>query len=61
MLRWQFPNGSYESITVSNSIKITRFSSSRLLAENLLLNLQNKFYIYNFRGVVIELFIIGRP
>ena len=61
VIRWQFANGSYESITVSNSIKITRFSSSRLLAEVLYLKLQNKFYIYNLRGLVTNLFIMGRP
>lgn len=54
-------SGSYESITISNSIKITRFTSCNLLAEKVFMSLTDKLYIYNLRGVSIELFIMGRP
>jgi len=60
ILKWQ-RNGGYKSVTISKSIKITRFSSANLLALAVADSLVDTFYIYDFQGLDITLFIMGRP
>ena len=57
VLRWQFVDGNYKSITISNSIKITRFTSCDLLAKRVVYSLQDALLTYDLRGVDIYLFI----
>lgn len=61
LIRWQIADGGYDSVTISNSIKITRFSSSKLLAKKIYYSLQDACLVYDLNKVVIELFIMGRP
>ena len=61
VLRWQHTDGNYNSVTISNSIKITRFTSFKLLAKRISYSLQDALSDYNLSDLDIELFIMGRP
>jgi hypothetical protein len=60
-LRWQHSNGSYHSITVTESIKITKHISRKLLAERLVKDIYNTLLEYDLRDLDIELYMMGRP
>jgi hypothetical protein len=61
VFRWQFANGQYRSLTISDSIKITRFISINLLAENILYDIQEILLMYELRDEDIEFYLMGRP
>lgn len=60
-LRWQYSNGNYKSATVSNSIKITRFTSNDLLAETIADSVQSSLRKYNLADLDIDFFLMARP
>ena len=61
VLRWQYANGEYHSLTISKSIKITRFISINLIAEKLLYDISDILVEYDLRDADLELFMMGRP
>lgn len=60
-LRRESENGDYKTISISNSIKINRYTSSSLLAEKVVHSILNALLIYSLKESNIELFIMGRP
>ena len=61
VLKWQTPEGEYKSLTITNSIKITRYTSKSLLARRIVFSLQDAILVYELRSVDIDLFLMGRP
>lgn len=61
VLRREYTDGEYKTITISKSIKITRFSSCSLLAERVVHSILDALLIYDLNGIDNELFIMGRP
>lgn len=61
VLRWQYFNGEYKSISISESIKITRFTNCNLLAERVFSSLQNALTVYSLNGVEIDLLMLSKP
>lgn len=61
VLRWQFASGEYRSLSISNSIKITRNSNRRFLAEAILQDITETLLLYDLQGLDIELIMMGRP
>ena len=61
VLRWQISGGSYRSFSITESIKITRNTSLKLLAELILFNIQKTLRDYSIRDQDLELYLMGRP
>ena len=61
VLRWQYINGEHNSLSISESIKITRDTDRILLAKRILLNISETLRIYELQGLDIELIMMGRP
>ena len=62
VIRTLLENGEYKTITISNkSIKITRNTSTNLLASKLIDDVLNAVFIYDLRGADIVLYILDRP
>ena len=61
VLKWQYSSGDYKSLSISNSIKITRKSDRSLLAETVLHDISETLLNYNIQGLDIELIMMGRP
>lgn len=61
VLRWQFADGEYRSLTITESIKITRNISLKLLAEKLLWDIGETLLNYDLKDADLELFMMGRP
>ena len=60
VLRWQLFNGDVKSITISNSIKLTRFTNSSLLAERIFYSLHNALIVYLIDAKEIDLLLLSR-
>ena len=61
VLRWQYSNGEYRSLTITSSIKINREIYLNLLAEKLLWDISETLIKYDLRDADLELFLMGRP
>jgi hypothetical protein len=62
VLRWQVGDGECRSLTITNSIKITRDTSKELLARKLTNDVSRSYYKYDIdKGGDVELFLLGRP
>jgi len=61
ILRRELDGSEYQTITATNSIKITRFSNSSLLAERLAHALMDKLFVYRVFGLDVSFFILSRP
>jgi hypothetical protein len=61
VLRWQYTTGEYKSLSISNSIKITRDTNRNLLAKRIIFDITNTLFLYDLQGLDIELLIMGRP
>lgn len=61
IIRWQLVEGGYKSITISESIKITRFTNCSLLAERVFYSLQKALIVYETNGIAIDLVLLSRP
>jgi len=53
--------GNFKSITISDSIKITRFTSCKLLTKKIVYSILDALLNYNIQDSDIDLFIMGRP
>jgi len=61
VLRWEVIGGDYKVVTISNSIKVTRFTDCSLLAEILFHSLKKACLVYDLSKIQINLFMMGRP
>jgi len=61
VLRRELDKGQYMTISATNSIKITRFSNSSLLAERLAHALMDKLFVYRLFSFEVDFFILSRP
>jgi hypothetical protein len=61
ILKWKLKDGDYKSITISKSIKLTRFSSPDVLLQRLILAIRTAVSIYVLNVSNIDLLLIGRP
>ena len=61
IIRWQLVEGGYKSITISDSIKITRFTNCSLLSERIFYSLQKALNVYETNGIAIDLVMLSRP
>lgn len=61
ILRYQVADNEYKSVTISKSIKITRYTSSSLLTKRLSLAIIDAISIYDLNDYDIDLFILSRP
>lgn len=61
ILRWQHKTGEHSSISITNSIKITRDTSRKLLTKRIINNIHETLLIYLLHGLDLELYIMGRP
>jgi hypothetical protein len=61
VLRGENADGSYKSVTATNSIKITRFTSYLLLAERIVYSIKDILLVYKLHGEYLDLLIMGRP
>jgi uncharacterized FlgJ-related protein len=61
ILRYKFPKEGYKSITISKSIKVTKYTSRKLLASEILDNLIRSIQVYDLEGIDINLFVLDRP
>ena len=61
ILKWKLTDGDYKTITISKSIKITRFSSPDVLLQRLILSIRTAVSIYILNVSNIDLLLIGRP
>lgn len=61
VLKWQYTKGEYRSVSISNSIKVTRNSDCSLLAEAVLHDITETLLNYDLQGLDIELILMGRP
>ena len=61
VLRRENSDGDYKTITLTKSIKITRFTDCSELAEKVAISILDALLTYVIKDVDIELLIIGRP
>lgn len=61
VLRWQGIKGDYSSITVTNSIKITKNISSKYLARKISNSIHDVLMEYHIRDLDVDLYLMGRP
>lgn len=62
VIRTLLENGEYKTITISNkSIKITKNTSTNLLASKLIDDILNAVFIYDLKGADMVLYILDRP
>jgi hypothetical protein len=61
VLRWQYLNGEYNSISITKSTKITRDTSWQLLSKKIILEIKEALSIYELSGLDIDFFMMGRP
>jgi len=61
VLRHESINRKYKAITTANAIKVTRFSSSKLLAKLIVRSLLDALLNYNIRDSDIDFYVMGRP
>jgi hypothetical protein len=61
VIRWQSTKGEASSRTISHSIKITRFTSTNLIAKQMLYDVSEFFIDYYPIGADLELYLMGRP
>jgi hypothetical protein len=57
VLRWESSNGNYNSLTISDSIKITRGINTDLLAEKFISDIKEVLLEYSLRDEDLDLFI----
>jgi hypothetical protein len=60
VLRWQLFNGEVKSITISNAIKLTRYTNTSLLAERIFYSLHNALTVYLIDAKEIDLLLLSR-
>ena len=61
VLRFESSEGVYTSLSVSDSIKISRSINTELLADTLIKDIKNILREYSLRDQDLDLFIMGRP
>jgi len=61
VLKWQYATGEYQSLSISNSIKITRDTDRSLLAERIITDVRETLLVYELRDTDIELLLMSRP
>jgi hypothetical protein len=61
VLRWETANEKFNSVSISDSIKITRDINTDLIAENLIHDTLNMLREYSLRDLDLNLLILGRP
>lgn len=61
VLRWQIFSGSYRSLSITESIKITRNINLNLLAKKILWDIQKTLRDYRLRDADLELYLMSRP
>jgi len=61
VLRWQYLNGEYQSITITKSTKITRDTSWHLLTKKIILEIKGALSVYELSGLDIDFFMMCRP
>lgn len=61
LLRYKYPDDDFKTITISKSIKVTRFTSRKLLASKLLESVIKSVKVYDLEGVAISLYLLDRP
>ena len=61
ILRYKNPGEGFKSVTLSKSIKVTRFTSRELLSSVLLESVIKNIQVYDLEGTEMELFTLDRP
>jgi len=61
VLRWEFYTGVIKTITITKSTKITRFTSSSLLAKKIILAIQESLNTYKLTDTDIDIYLMSRP
>jgi len=61
VLRWEYSNGDYKSISITQSIKISRGTSRKLLAKKICFCIKDAISIYDIQSNDIDLFMMSRP
>ena len=61
VIRWQNPNGNYQTLTISKSIKITKDISLELIANKLERDLNEILWIYDLADTDLEFYVMSRP
>jgi hypothetical protein len=61
ILRFKYPGEVYRSVTISKSIKVTRFTSRKLLSSKLLESIIKSIQAYDLEGMAIVLYLLDRP
>ena len=60
IFRWQDSDGEYKSITLTNAIKVTRYTS-RYFKKKILHSIQEALQKYDIRNLDIDFFLLSRP
>lgn len=61
ILKFKYPGERYKSITISKSIKVTRFISSELLSSKLFESVIKSTQKYDLEGLDVNLYLLSRP
>lgn len=61
VLRWEYSEKEYRSLSISESVKITKNISIKLLAEQISHDIKDMLREYSLRDADLELIIMGRP
>src|SRR6202789_2247863 len=61
VIRFEVPDVEFSSITLTEAIKVTRYTPANLLGRRILQLIKNKFTFYNIDPQAVDTFIMGRP
>lgn len=61
VIRWETSQEKFHSVTISDSIKITRDINTKLIAEKLIHDILAILRVYSLRDLDLDLLILGRP
>jgi hypothetical protein len=62
VIRSQYPNDEYKTVTITKkSIKITRDTSRKLLTKKIIRDVLKAVFIYDLKGTGMVLYVLGRP